>query len=482
MAVLYVNAATGNDATSKAANSAISPWATIGRAAWGDAVLADADPAQAAAAGDTVHVAGGTYDYTGTNPYGSDARFIPLYNPVNTGSALLPIVFVADATVTLTAENWGGPAIGASGVDFIEWSGPFSMTEPDVLTTPDTGLVVLHTTEGTVLDGVFIDGGPVPGGLNDNHTGVRFEFATSCQVRNCTVQSVYAANGITDNHGAAFNFYTGSIGNLVEHNLVQDCGVVASFKDKAVGTSLGTNTFRYNRGIDVGNGLFYSLVSADPSTGNLIYQNIFANLTRTDGLSGIEIINDVGADEGLVDEQIFNNVFYDFRLAVVRINTIGAMDNVRVWNNLFWGSTNGTGGAGRLIGVDGSGSPNMPTAASGVISLEHNGYFTYVASAFCTDGAGNHTFADYKSDYGQDAAAVASVDADPDFVDAATGDFHLSPGSPVEDIGYAINGIGGPDGTTIPAGAYITGLEVIGLDDEAAVGAGGMAALVAVLC
>ena len=58
---LYVNSATGNDATTYANNSASTPWRTIGRAAWGSTNYASPNAAQAAQAGDTVLIEAGIY-------------------------------------------------------------------------------------------------------------------------------------------------------------------------------------------------------------------------------------------------------------------------------------------------------------------------------------------------------------------------------------------------------------------------------------
>ena len=62
MATLYVNGATGNDSTTYSNNDSANPWATIGRAAWGSTDRSDPNSEEAAAAGDTVLVAAGTYN------------------------------------------------------------------------------------------------------------------------------------------------------------------------------------------------------------------------------------------------------------------------------------------------------------------------------------------------------------------------------------------------------------------------------------
>src|SRR5262245_57259652 len=97
---LYVNGTTGNDSTSYAANSAASPWRTIGRAAWGSTSRTAPVTAEAARAGDTVNVAAGTYVTTGTGE-----RYGIAYNPVNSGTSTSPIVFAATGVVTLTYSS-----------------------------------------------------------------------------------------------------------------------------------------------------------------------------------------------------------------------------------------------------------------------------------------------------------------------------------------------------------------------------------------
>ena len=65
--------------------------------------------------------------------------------------------------------------------------------------------------------------------------------------------------------------------------------------------------------------------------------------------------------------------------------------------------------------------------------------------------------AQWQSATGQDAG---SLSADPQF--AGAGNYRLSASSPARSVGRAVFGIGGADGATIAAGAYITGNELIG--------------------
>jgi hypothetical protein len=114
-------------------------------------------------------------------------------------------------------------------------------------------------------------------------------------------------------------------------------------------------------------------------------------------------------------------------------------------------------------GSDEAGDPSIKAK----FDSEHNVYFAFgSATNFAhTPPNTNHSLANWQSSFGQDQAAPASVAEDPLFVDAANRDFHVSAGSPAL--------VGRPDfldlnndGSTtdlIPAGAYITGTEVIGL-------------------
>ena len=63
--LLYVDTATGNDATPYAQNDATHPWATIARAAWGSTTYLAPNPSQAAQGGDTVLIPEGLYGENG---------------------------------------------------------------------------------------------------------------------------------------------------------------------------------------------------------------------------------------------------------------------------------------------------------------------------------------------------------------------------------------------------------------------------------
>ncbi|MCU0736716.1 MAG: hypothetical protein MUF20_14595, partial [Methylotetracoccus sp.] len=128
--VLYVDRNSGNDATTYEANSATSPWRTIGRAAWGSTTRSSPNASQAARAGDTVIIRAGTYSTAG-----SGLRYDPAYNPANSGTAAQPIVFQAEGTVTLTLSSSRGPVIGSNERNYITWKG-FTINEANAPSTP----------------------------------------------------------------------------------------------------------------------------------------------------------------------------------------------------------------------------------------------------------------------------------------------------------------------------------------------------------
>ena len=115
---LYVDANAGSDSTTYASNGPTSPWASIGRAPRGE-VQVERPRTQVKPTGwRHRHRASSTYTTAGT-----DARYLPAYNPVNSGSAGNPITFEADGAVTLRYSSGTGPVIGAYERNYITWRG-----------------------------------------------------------------------------------------------------------------------------------------------------------------------------------------------------------------------------------------------------------------------------------------------------------------------------------------------------------------------
>ena len=151
---LYVNATSGNDATSYAANSSSAPWRTIGRAAWGSTSRSSPNAAEAARAGDVVYIAAGTYSTVGQNN-----RWLVAYNPANEGTAAAPIRFEATGVVNLTFTSGAGPMIGSNGRNYIQWSG-FTITKSTAPSVSDTGPVVFFGADFDYVQGGSIKTAP----------------------------------------------------------------------------------------------------------------------------------------------------------------------------------------------------------------------------------------------------------------------------------------------------------------------------------
>lgn len=451
---LYVNGATGNDSVPRASNSAATPWRTIGRAAWGSTNRSAPNSGEAARAGDTVTVAGGTYAFTGT----VNDRFSPVYATANSGSAGNYITFACVGDCVLTAPSANSPVIGSSERNYVKWFADVNAgnswvinscglmngcpTTNVVNTTADTGPVVCHANTGCWVEGTVIDGG-APIDFRDNYNAFRIENCTSCVLRNNT-----AANFRGNNHNQSIFTLYGARDVVIEHNVGINAGAGVYFKDTDNSNRQENNVVRYNRFDRMGEVFAFSVTSEGP---NRLYQNIGMNSAL-----GISIVGG-----GLSGDWIFNNTFYRMSTAAVSVSQAGS--GGRFWNNICLECTGIiTAGMGRMV-------------REGVLDFEHNVYSGY--SQFYAGTDGNFNFTGFKGANGDhEQAAPASVDSNPRFVNAAGGDFRLCTGagapaasctvaSPALSRGVDIYDLDGDGSTsdTISAGALVRNNEFIGL-------------------
>jgi hypothetical protein len=185
-----------------------------------------------------------------------------------------------------------------------------------------------------------------------------------------------------------------------------------------------------------------------------VYQNVVLNSNfglNFTGLSGNEPRDDV----------FQNNTVHGSRQAGIWLRgTSTGWQRLKFFNNLLTG--NGETGLNIIF----------PTV--GDIAFEHNVYQSFPLG-FGWVGDGFRTLAQWKSSYGKDNAGPASFSGDVLYVNAAGGDFRLCTGagqpaascsaaSPAVRLGVDVLDLNGNGSTTdlIPAGAYITGSEVIG--------------------
>jgi hypothetical protein len=444
--ILYINPVTGNDATSYERNSSATPWRSIGRAAWGSTSSQTPNPTEAARAGDVVLVAAGTYAVAGTN-----SRNVPAYNPVNQGHAGSPITFRAEGKVTLTLSSSSGTVIGSMDRDYIVWDG-FTLNEAAAPSNSDTGSVTIWACNGCAIVNCDIDGGGDANGRRDNHTGIRIESSSNVVIRNNRIRNVHTAHNV--NNGAAIQTYS-SGGIVFEHNDISNSGSGIFIKGGPPGNPKNDYfTIRYNHIYDIGTERGGSAVILHVGAGNrpeaptLIYGNLIRNARE----AGIKIWMFDGRDPTMnpMNSKTVNNTIIGSRYGVwVTGNLIDGAGHV-FHNNIV--ST-------AMVAVQYEGAAANLTKAR--LDLEHNIFHRVTQFAVV---AARHTFASWRSTFGQDTAQPETSDRDPRFVDAARLDFRLQPQSAALETGIDLLDLNknGRRDDRIPAGAYVTGAEIIG--------------------
>lgn len=476
---LYVNNSGSpacDDGTSKASNSAEAPWCTILRAVVGSTTRSSPNAGEAADAGDTVYVTGGTYDYTGTCTAGSSCRFDVLYNPVNEGSSGNMIRVVCLGTCTTTADAWNGPVLGSNGRDFVWWyanrvSGaiwnvPVCFENPaagddcgtgTAAAVPDTGAVVIANATSAWVEGFNITG-TAPATYVDNVNGVRIEDATDARVLNTRIRDITRTGDYNHNQSCVTIYDSPSA--IVEHLDCANAGSGVFFKDNnSAGTAHGGTIVRFSRIDSVNEGIAHSLVGplSVETGGARIYQNLLTNVNNCWRVVGDD-------DDGPEDEWFINNTCVTVAQAAYDIGTTLDMAGARVWNNIV------TSSADVIIVAEAA------MFADTVIDFEHNVYADLLADFFNPSGT-DQSFATFVATYAdQEQAAPASTVSDPLFANAAGGDYRLctaagvphascSGASPAIGRGVDALDLDGDSSTsdTINAGAYVSGSEVIGL-------------------
>jgi hypothetical protein len=450
---LYVNnsgSPSCSDSTSYANNSASTPWCSVGRAAWGNASKTSANASQAAQAGDMVLVTAGTYSTSGPN-----SRFNPAYNPVNSGSSGNPITFEAVGTVKLTLSSSVGPTIGAYGKDYIVWKG-FTINEANAISTSDTGPVVFWSSHNSqVLNCIITGRGNIARG--DNYNGIRIEDSQYITVKNNRISNF----GPTEGHNSACIMTYTSGGLLVENNDIYGCGSAVFLKANTWpaypdGNGHRTwNTIRNNYIHDAPGGVN---IHRSHETDQLqkVTQNIFYNITGDEGAVKLFVFGDVESDPNNV--KVVNNTIVDSLYAFNVGNTITSPSNNIFWNNIVYKSSS-AGSVVRMSWADNTYNGINP----GKADFKHNLYYNSPYQ-LTGESVSSLSIATWKATYGQDSSSPAASTSDPLFVSLATGNYKLQASSPARALGVDILDLNnnGQTNDLIPAGAYITGNEVIG--------------------
>jgi hypothetical protein len=439
---LYVNGSSGNDATSYAANSASSPWRTIGRAAWGSTSRNSPNSSEAARAGDVVIVAAGVYSH---NESGA-SRNTPVLNPANSGSSGNPITFqvAPGARVELRSTTYGGPVIGSNGRNWIVWDG-FYIDEANVNTVPDTGPVVIWASNNVTLRNLELRGKHAT--WSDNHNGVRIEASDRATLQNNLIYNFSMVQ--SGRNGSAIMTYT-STNVLIEGNTIHtsDGGIFVK------GANVGPFTIRRNLiyGIDSDGIVIGGLGTAAGQGGAVITQNI----VRDSG-SGVAFI---GYDAYCpANVTVANNTLYRNTFGVFYKPSTAGYRNVRIYNNLISSST---------VQVQGEDISDLTN-----IAMQHN--FYHSGGTHGRLNYTNYSLSQWQSSLQRDNASPAARTGDPLFVSASGNDFRLQSGSPARTGGIDIADVNGNGSTSdgVAVGAYVTGNEVIGVGGAGGGGGGG---------
>lgn len=444
---LYVNGATGNDAVLYDANSEATPWRTIGRAAWGSTNREARNGSQAARAGDVVLVAAGTYATAGTN-----SRNAVAYHAENSGTAGNPVIFRAVGLVQLTLSSGIGSVIGSSGKNYITWDG-FTLHEASAPSAPDTGPATIFDCTGCVLQNLDINGNGDANNRADNHNGIRIERSNGVLIRNNRIQNVYSGTGINVNNGSAIMVY-GSGAVTFEHNEIFNCGS-GIFLKGGPNTNIDYFTIRYNLLYNIGDaarGGSAIIMHAGAATTADRPTRIYQNIVRDSREAAIRIwrFSDTDITNTPMHGKIVNNTFYNMPKGLWVDNQPLPNAGFVFKNNIVSNTSEG--------GIAFNGVPNDKSR----FDSENNLFWAYGSMALTTNAT--HTLSNWKSTFGQDNAAPASVNVDPRFVNVGGRDLRLAADSAARVLGRDVFDLNGNGSTTdlVPSGAYVTGNEVIG--------------------
>jgi len=431
---LYVDGAVGNDSVSYEANSSANPWRTIGRAAWGSTNRSAPNSSQAARAGDTVLISAGTYSVVNT---GSNHGRNIAYNPVNTGTSANPIIFRGMGLVRLQTTGSAGPVIGATGRNYIIWDN-FYIDEANVLTWADTGPVVIHAGTGNqVLNLEIKCVTPTWWDHESNHNGIRIEAADNTTIRDCKIYGVVATDGTYGQNAAAVMLYD-SNDSIIENNEFYYCGVGVFVKGIHTPLTQDRNIIRKN--------LIYNMGHSGIRLLSSRYAKVYQNIVRN---------SEVGIYFGFfypTSDRVVNNTLVDNVLGL-QLQGNGMIDET-VYNNIIVGS--------RSFAIESKDAPPANPAGHD-IKFNYNLYYNnYHHVQYNTYGSPvlSIGFSTWQSQWGKDVNGIYS---NPRFVNSAAYNYRLENGSPALVLGIDILNLSGRGASAIiPAGAYISGNEIIG--------------------
>jgi hypothetical protein len=419
------------------------------------------------AAGGIIGVLPGTY--TGTN---TNSRVTPAWLVPASGTESQPITVVAKYPASTnvggsvselrgggTVNGSGCPAFGVLNQSWVNWIG-FYVSEFNSTTTTDTGCVNIWSAFDCSIRRchILMNDGYIP---EDNKPAIRVENTSRNVIADNLIVDADGPAGFGDNQAAIETYVTGNL--TIENNHFLNCGCAIHTKSNSEFDNNGFTPTEWRGPITIRKNLFTnnarSIATGRCYSGydNPVYQNIFNGLRKSDGQHMYFRYYEPEAGITTGDEikrfKFQNNTFYtngSEHIHFIPGTTLG-LGNA-FWNNICAGTSQ------NIVYTEGGGGQEFDQTTW---DAEHNCYHGY--TGFGNIAMAGVTLAQYKSTYGQDSASPAAINSDPLFTNAASGDFTLQGGSPCLTLGRDLLGLSGTVNATIPAGAYITGTEVIGV-------------------
>lgn len=425
-----------------------------------------------AVAGNNVGAFEGLYTRTATQAGTSGNPTLPTFNFTNSGSShSSPIRLIGRYKPTradvdpsdysqfsngVTSGTSGFVTIGSNGRDYVHWHNSY-VYEDISRTRMEVGLATLSGTGsvGGRLIGCRLKGiNTSDHDTGSNHSALWFNEGSDMFAENCIIEDMLAPGG-NDNVAGWHMFTTRNSG--VRHCEVRNSVAIAYVKYNH-GSAAGMYgiVIEYNKFSGMtSHGIRMGDPSTDGSTRNAVRHNLFTDIASGGG-GGAALVTDYANNNanGPGCWDIYNNTAYNCQRfhfqGGVRDN---ALFNSQEYNNLF--------STGEAFFYSEEGDARVTGQYAAGYRAGYNGTRS-VTNWGRTTGGTRATPAAWNTAFGLDATSV-QLGSDP-FVNAAGGDFHLSPGHAARTTGNTGGAAGG--GSACPVGCYITGSEEIGLEAD----------------
>jgi hypothetical protein len=404
-----------------------------------------------ATAGDIIGVLPGVYSPASTP---STDSWLPCWQPTNAGSSGSPIRIVAKyAAVHLTGlwsnsdrtelrngysgtvDGSGLSTFGSLNKDYIEWHG-LCVDAAQSGPRTEKALVTMNGCTGVKIHKCEIRGATAQ--WSDNWSGVRYENCDECDVIDCRIYNFYDTGG---SHSWGILMYGGE-NYEIAYNEIYDTyggicpkGILGGYPQNSPGT------IHHNliHDVDVRHILVMG-VNEDSVPG---YVDVYQNVMYESGRFGISAAPP-GADTPR-SIRFVNNTIVDCGSAsgdggcYLKPYTGSGYDGCVLQNNIF---------ASNYAGILTDGNDVNPFDV-----IDRN---LYSSSSLVFNGSNFATFQ-------ATGRETNGTTGDPLFTNAGTRDYTLQAGSPALTLGRDLLSLNGTLNATIPAGAYITGTETIGV-------------------